>query len=143
MAGVFESTITLEDVFVMVGTKRVPLAPELAGYLALEIAEGADDTDGDVDPRSVYIAEEGTVALVKRRDPPAGDPEGSIRAILGRLLEASGSKTPALTAAARRRSMRNLRVLSEELEAALIPVNRAAGRRALARLAASEVIDVA
>lgn len=119
----------------MVGTKRVPLAPELAGYLALEIAEGADDTDGDVDPRSVYIAEEGTVALVKRRDPPAGDPEGSIRAILGRLLEASGSKTPALTAAARRRSMRNLRVLSEELEAALIPVNRAAGRRALARLA--------
>jgi hypothetical protein len=135
MAGALESTITLEDVFAMLGTKRVPLAPELAGYLALEIAEGADGQGGDVDPRSVFIAEEGTVALVKRRDPPTGDPEGSIRVILGRLLEASGSRTPALTAAARRKATGNLRALSEELEAALIPVNRAAGRRALARLA--------
>jgi hypothetical protein len=36
MAGALESSITLEDVFAMVGNKRVPLAPELAGYLALE-----------------------------------------------------------------------------------------------------------
>jgi len=135
MAGALESTITLEDVFAMLGAKRVPLAPELAGYLALEIAEGADGAGGDVDPRAVYIAEEGTVALVKPRQAPAGDPEGSIRAILGKLLEASGSRTPALLAAARRKSVGNLRALAEELEAALIPVNRAAGRRALARLA--------
>src|ERR1700722_18657799 len=135
MAGALESSITLEDVFAMVGNKRVPLAPELAGYLALEIAEGADEAGGGVDPRSVYIAEEGTVALVKRREPMSGDAEASIRAMLSRLLEASGSKTAALTAAARRRSTGSLRALSEELEAALIPVNRAAGRRALARLA--------
>jgi hypothetical protein len=135
MAGALEGSITLEDVFVMVGSRKVPLAPELAGYLALEIAEGADEAGGDVDPRSVYIAEEGTVALVKRRDARSGDPEGSIRVILGRLLDASGAKTPALTAAARRRSTGNLHALAEELEAALIPVNRAAGRRALARLA--------
>ncbi len=136
MAGALESSITLDDVFGMVGNKRVPLAPELAGYLALEIAEGADEAGGDVDPKSVYIAEEGTVALVKRRDSSSGgDAEGSIRAMLGRLLDASGSKTVALTAAAKRRSTGSLRALSEELEAALIPVNRAAGRRALARLA--------
>jgi hypothetical protein len=135
MAGALEGSITLEDVFVMVGTKKVPLAPELAGYLALEIAEGADEGGGDVDPRAVYIAEEGTVALVKRREARPGDPEGSIRAILTKLLDASGAKTPALTAAARRRPTGSLRALAEELEAALIPVNRAAGRRALARLA--------
>ena len=41
-----ESSITLEDVFVVVGAKRVPLAPELAGYLALEIAEGAAQAVG-------------------------------------------------------------------------------------------------
>src|SRR5580692_10375375 len=102
MAGALESSITLDDVFAMVGNKRVPLAPELAGYLALEIAEGADEAGGDVDPRSVYIAEEGTVALVKRRpgvEAAGGDAEGSIRAILGRLLDASGSKTAALTTA--------------------------------------------
>jgi hypothetical protein len=135
MAGALESSITLDDVFAMVGAKRVPLAPELAGYLTLEVAEGADEGGGDVDPRAVYIAEEGTVALVKPREALAGNAEASIRAILGRLLEASGSRTAALTAAARRKSTGSLRALSEELEAALIPVNRAAGRRALARLA--------
>ena len=42
----------------------VPLAAELAGYLALEIAEGAaaaaaaTGLGGDVDPRAVFIGEE-------------------------------------------------------------------------------------
>jgi hypothetical protein len=136
MSGTLENSITLDDVFTMVGTRRVPLAPELAGYLALEVAESADPAGGDVDPRSVYIADEGTVALVRpRRDGMTGDAEASIRAILGRLLDASGSQTPALASTARRKSQGNLHSLSLELEAALIPVNRAAGRRALARLA--------
>jgi hypothetical protein len=135
--GTLESSVTLDDVFVVVGARRVPLAPELAGYLALEIAEGASHAAGDVDPRSVYIGEEGSVALVvrPRREQPAGDAEASIRAILTKLLEVSGSQTPALASAARRRPSAGLNGLVEELEAALIPVNRAAGRRALARLA--------
>ena len=138
MSGALESSVTLDDVFVVVGAKRVPLAPELAGYLTLEIAEGSAQALGDVDPRSVYIGEEGTVALVNRprRDPPTGDTESSIRAVLARLLEASGSQTPGLGSVAggggRTPGMGSL---IEELEAALIPVNRAAGRRALARLA--------
>jgi len=134
--GALESSITLEEVFLVVQAKRVPLAPELAGYLVLEIAEHADPAGGDVDPRSVFVGEEGTVALVRpRREAPSGDAEASVRSTLARLLEASGSHTPALAAAARRKSGPGLRVLAEEIEAALIPVNRAAGRRALARLA--------
>ena len=136
MSNALEVSITLDDVFAVVQNKRAPLAPELAGYLALEIAEGADGKGGDVDPRSVYIADEGTVALVRpKRDAAVGNAEASIRSILGRLLEASGSQTPALAAASRRKATGNLGALVEELEAALIPVNRAAGRRALARLA--------
>jgi hypothetical protein len=134
--GALDSSVTLDEVFAVVVQKRVPLAPELAGYLALEIAEHADPQGGDVDPRSVFVGEEGTVALVKpRRETATGDAEASIRAALARLLEASGSQTPALTAACRRRNGAGLPALAEELEAALIPVNRAAGRRALARLA--------
>ena len=133
-----ESSITLDDVFVVVGAKRVPLAPELAGYLALEIAEGSGNA-GEVVPKSVYIGEEGSVALVKRRDAQAGgeglDAESSIRALLAKLLDASGSQTAALAGVARRKTTTGLAALIEELEAALIPVNRAAGRRALARLA--------
>jgi hypothetical protein len=134
--GALDSSVTLEEVFVVVRAKRVPLAPELAGYLVLEIAEHADPSGGDVDPRCVFVGEEGTVALVRpRREASNGDAEASIRTTLARLLEASGSQTPALAAAARRKGGPGLQVLSEEIEAALIPVNRAAGRRALARLA--------
>lgn len=130
-----ETSITLEDVFTVVEAKRVPLAPELAGYLTLEIADGTDAGSGDVEPRTVFISEEGTVALVRpKKDAIAGNAEASVRALLAKLLEASGSGTPALTTAAKRRPGNGLPALVEELEAALIPVNRAAGRRALARL---------
>ncbi|AKV01466.1 Proline-rich protein [Labilithrix luteola] len=131
-----ETSITLEEVFAVVETRRVPLAPELAGYLTLEIADGARAMEGEVETRTVYISEEGTVALVRpKREGVTGDAETSVRAILGKLLEASGSPTPALSAAAKRKSGSGLSSLVTELEAALIPVNRAAGRRALARLA--------
>jgi hypothetical protein len=134
--GALDASVTLEDVFAVVVAKRVPLAPELAGYLVLEIAEHADPNGGDLDPRSVFVSEEGTVALVKpKREGATGDAEESLRSALARLLEASGSQTPALTAASKRKSGGGLPGLAEELEAALIPVNRAAGRRALARLA--------
>jgi hypothetical protein len=134
--GTLDSSVTLEEVFAVVGTKRVPLAPELAGYLLLEVAEHADPNGGDLDPKSVFVGDEGTVALVKpRREGATGDAEASIRAALARLLDASGSQTPALSAASKRKSGGGLPALAEELEAALIPVNRAAGRRALARLA--------
>jgi hypothetical protein len=134
--GALDSSVTLEEVFAVVGAKRVPLAPELAGYLVLEIAEHANPSGGDVDPKSVFIGEEGTVALVKpKREAANGEAEISIRAMLSRLLDASGSLTPALAAASKRKSGGGLASLVEELETALIPVNRAAGRRALARLA--------
>lgn len=134
-AGALETSVTLEDVFAVVSAKRVPLAPELAGYLALEIADGADARSGEVDTRSVYIGDEGSVALVRPKKDAGGDAEASVRHILARLLEASGSQTPALGACAKRKPGGGLPALVEELEAALIPVNRAAGRRALARLA--------
>src|SRR5437868_1880757 len=111
MSGPLESSATLDEVLAIVRAKRVPLAPELAGYLALEIAEGAAGAPGEIDPKQVYIGDEGAVALVRPKpqveeeDPnvshlvpktPKGmeDPEASIRAILAQLLEASGAQTP-------------------------------------------------
>ena len=140
MKGPLEASITVEEVLAVVSTKRVPLAPELAGYLALEIAEGAGGALGEVDARQIYIGDEGSVALVRAKKAGAApsapdDTESSIRAILQKLLDASGSQTPALGAAAKRAPGGGVPALSQELEAALIPVNRAAGRRALARLA--------
>jgi hypothetical protein len=134
--GALDASVTLEEVLTVVGAKRVPLAPELAGYLVLELAEHADPSGGDVDPRAVFVGDEGTVAMIRaRRERVIGDAETSIRTALGRLLEASGSQTPALSAASKRQNGAGLGALAAELEAALIPVNRAAARRALARLA--------
>jgi hypothetical protein len=134
--GAIDASVTLDEVLTVVGTRRVPLAPELAGYLVLEIAEHADPGGGEVEPRSVFIGEEGSVALVKaRREAEIEGAEASVRGMLARLLDASGTQTPALAATAKRRSGSGLQALAQEIEAALIPVNRAAGRRALARLA--------
>ncbi len=133
MTGSLENSVTLEDVLAVVAAKRVPLAAELAGYLALEMAEGVGTVAGALEGPNVYVSDEGTVALVRARKD--GDPEESIRTLLGRLLEAGGTQTPSLGAAAKKAAGNGSVGLARELEAALIPVNRAAGRRALARLA--------
>lgn len=133
------ASVTLDEVLAVVATKRVPLAPELAGYIALELAEAPAARDRGVEPHHVYIGDEGTVAIVHAKadleDGAEPDPDTSIRALLGKLLEAGGANTPALAAVARNKAGAGTAGLARELEAALIPVNRSAGRRALARLA--------
>src|SRR6185295_8517112 len=122
MTGPLEASITLEEVFAVVSAKRVPLAPELAGYLTLEIAEGTSGVPGGIDTNHVYIGEEGSVALVRpKRDAAPGDAERSVREILKKLLDASGSHTPALAAASKKTTGGGIPQLVEELEAALIP----------------------
>ncbi len=129
-----DASVTLEEIFDVVSQKRAPLAPELAGYLVLELGEGAANA-GEIDPKYVYVSEEGSVALVRGPDDPTGDSEASLRSLLAKLLETAGAQTPALASVARRKGGAGVAVLVEELEAALIPVNRSAGKRALARLA--------
>lgn len=136
MTDALAGSVTLLDVLSIVSQRRVPLAPELAGYLALEIAEQCAADDSLVDASTVYVSEEGSVAVVRaKKGETSGSTEASIRALLGKLLEASGSQTPALAAAARKKPGAGVGSVTEDIEAALIPVNRAAGRRALARLA--------
>jgi hypothetical protein len=131
-----DASVTLEEVFAVLATKRVPMAPELAGYLVLEIAERVDPSAGEIDPSRIFVGDEGTVVFIKRRTGDAtGDAETSVRGLLARLLLVGGVLTPGLSAAARRPSGAGLHALAGELETALIPVNRAAGRRALGRLA--------
>jgi hypothetical protein len=129
-----DASVTLEEIFAVVSQKRAPLAPELAGYLVLELAEGIGNA-GEIDVRYVYVSEEGSVALVRGPNEATGDAEGSLRRLLGKLLETAGAQTPALASVAKRKGGAGVSVLVEELEASLIPVNRSAGKRALARLA--------
>ena len=75
MSGPLENSVTVEDVIAVVAAKRVPLAAELAGYLALEMAEGAGTSPGALDAAQVYVSDEGSVALVRAKKDGDADSE--------------------------------------------------------------------
>jgi hypothetical protein len=131
-----DSSVTLEELLSVATAKRVPLAAELAGYLLLEMIEHVDPNGGNLDMKSIFVGEEGSVVVT--RSPLAAassNVEASLREVLGKLLDASSSHAPALAATAKRTAGAGLSALTEEIETGLIPINRAAGRRALGRLA--------
>ena len=132
MSSPLDSSVTLGAALELVESRRIPIAPEVAGYLCLELAERASMQPGGLVPEGVFLGEEGSVAFVPRA--AADAPEQFVRSLLKRLLEASASRPAALwqvTASTRP----GLEGLVRELEAALIPLNRMASRRSLARLA--------
>jgi hypothetical protein len=104
----------------------------------LEIAESGATGESGLDATSVFIGEEGTVGIVQPKGAAARtglDGEQALRDLLLELLEASGAQTPGLLAVAKKSSTGgDVASVIAQLESALIPVNRAAGRRALARL---------
>ena len=119
--------------------RAASLVPETSGYLALAVGDATSRLPFAIDPRLVLLTTEGNVGITKRGEllPPRHAARG-LREILARLLAVStGSAMPSLSAAARPReeSDRGVDAVVDEIEAALIPVNRAAARRALARLA--------
>lgn len=132
--------LNLEQVISAARVRKAPMASETAGYLALAVADALAVSPGVVRDTDVMLNTEGTVwvAGAQRIDDPVA-PERSVRALLQRLLAAAAGSSPALTACARRANGPGLRSLIEELETALIPVNRDAARRAIARLAREAV----
>lgn len=132
MSSPLDSSVTLGDALALVEARRIPIAPEVAGYLCLELAERASMQPGGLLPEGVFLGEEGSVAFVPRQGGEA--PEQFVRTLLRRLLDASASRPAALwqvTTSTRP----GVEGLVRELEAALIPLNRMASRRSLARLA--------
>ncbi len=131
--------VTLNEVLAAASIRAASLVPEIAGYLLLAIGDATSRLPFAVDDRVVMLTTEGNVGITKRGEmlsPHQG--AANLRATLARLLAVStGTAMPSLTAAARPReeSDRGVEAVIEEIEAALIPVNRAAARRALARLA--------
>ncbi len=131
-----ETELNLEQVLAAARLRRAPLTPETAGYIALAVADSLAVSPGIVRDHDVVLGSDGTVVVsgAQRTDDPASA-ERSVRLILGKLLGAAAGSAPALNACARRGASAGMRALVEQLEAALIPVNREAARRAIARLA--------
>lgn len=131
--------VTLDEVFAAASVRAASLVPETSGYLALAVGDATSRLPFAIDERNVMLTTEGNVGITRRGEvlpPPAA--AAGLRDILARLLAVStGTTMPALAAAGRPRdeSDRGVEAVVGEIEAALIPVNRAAARRALARLA--------
>jgi hypothetical protein len=130
-----DTVIHLDVVLEAVVARQVPLAAETAGYLLLDLASACANENLAIEPSAVVVSEEGVVAIVQASEVDEPRTEASLRALLEALLRAGGSHTPALAAAAERTSEGQRELFVAELEAALIPLNRSAGRRAVARLA--------
>jgi hypothetical protein len=131
--------VTLDEVFSAATARAASLVPETSGYLALAVGDATSRLPFAIDDRNVMLTTEGNVGITKRGEVlPPRIAAGGMRDVLSRLLSVSmGTAMPALAHAARPReeSDRGVDAVIEEIEAALIPVNRAAARRALARLA--------
>ena len=129
--------VTLDEVFAAASARAASLVPETSGYLALAIGDATSRLPLLHDDRALMLTTEGGMSASRRGD--VVTPEKAAKAMrdtLARLLAVSSGTMPGLAAAARPRdeSARGVDAVIEEIEAALIPVNRAAAQRALARL---------
>ncbi|NUO51173.1 MAG: hypothetical protein HOV80_20130 [Polyangiaceae bacterium] len=136
------TSVTLDEVFAAAQARAASLVPETSGYLALAVADASARLPYLLEDPMVMLTSEGTVKV--SRGTQVVPPEESatrIRELLARLLDCSAGSMPALAATAKPRSESadDVETFIRELEAALVPVNRAAARRALARLARETV----
>lgn len=126
--------VTLLDVLGAAQAGHVPLAPETAGYLTLGVADALAAAPRAPEATDVVLSEDGDVEVLARAPASPRAAEMAARSMLSQLLGVAGNRAPALSAAAKRRANAGPSAFVVELEAALIPVNRAAARRTLARL---------
>ncbi|HVU01106.1 MAG TPA: hypothetical protein VHE30_05115 [Polyangiaceae bacterium] len=127
-------SVTIEDVLNAVRAHAASVTGETAGYLVLGVADRLAGSPGRFAAAVAHLAEDGSVSMADVADGTPDELESDLRALLGAFLGCSRGATPALLRIARTAEPRGLGHLVAELEAALIPVNRSAGRRALSRV---------
>lgn len=126
-------SVSLSEVKRAARAHRAPLAGESAGYLVLALADQVLTAPRIVTASDVRLGEDGGLRIVRGEASSDGAAEQALRQTLDELLLVASSGSAALMRAGRR-APTGLAALVKELEAALIPVNRAAAKRALSRL---------
>lgn len=126
--------ISIAQLVELAGRQRVAVPAELAGCIVLAAADQLLQAPLELAPADLLLFEDGYVRLSGGRESEPAVAERRLRELLGTLLAGVSSVTPALLRAARRQSGGDLSTFVKELEIALVPTNRGASRRALARL---------
>jgi hypothetical protein len=126
--------VTLLEVLAAAQARRSSLVGETIGYLVLAVADQVVDAPRRVAADAVLVKEDGAVCVQSSRACSSTEAEADLRSLLGELLAASRTSAGPLGRLAMREHPAGVRGLVSALEAALVPINRAAGRRALGRL---------
>ncbi len=125
-------TVNLEQIVVAGEARKASVAGEVAGYLILLAADQLLRAPREFESVDLVLDERGSVSVEHGVACDSELAADLLRESLGELLGVSRPLPPALLRATRKSS--DVADLIRELEAALIPVNRAAARRALSRL---------
>lgn len=130
--------ITLSAVIEAARLRRAGVTAEGAGYVVLLAVQELTRSPRRVSADGLLLTELGELRVVDGGAPAPdvleADVENDLRQLLASLTSLAQSVSPALKIAAERASVGRLNALEGELMAALIPINHAAARRALARL---------
>jgi hypothetical protein len=114
--------------------RRVALAGETVGYLVLGWTEELARLHRRVTLRELALSPDGSVSILGGSAANSTEVEADLRAALAELLSVARPLPPALLRVAQRQESVGVDALAKELATALIPLNRGASRRALARL---------
>lgn len=127
-------SVSLVEVMAAATERLAPLAGESAGHVVLAVADQIVETPRLVRASEVHLEPNGAVKLAGATACDEAQCEQNLRTLLDGLMLVAHSGGAGLVRAGRRPATGNLRQLINELEVALIPANRAAARRSLARL---------
>lgn len=127
-------SVSLVEVMVAASQRLAPLSGECAGHAVLAAADQLLMSPRLVGAADVLIEESGSVRLGHGQAADARGCDEGLRGLLDGLLGVAHSGGAGLLRVGRRPATGDLAQLVKELEVALIPANRAAARRSLARL---------
>ncbi|MCB9596290.1 MAG: hypothetical protein H6719_26445 [Sandaracinaceae bacterium] len=130
---------TIEDLIATMKERRVRIPSEIGAFIALEVCEALASGPAAVRPAEVRVADDGAISVFA--PPGSATSEEAARAVvalLGGLLVAAGTGVPrvlvGLLEAGPSSGRWDLASLRDDLEASLVPLNRSAARRVLARM---------
>ena len=113
---------------------QVSVPAELGGCIVLAAADQLVSRPLEIAPSQLMLFEDGVLRISGGISSDETTAESRLRELLGSLLRGACAVTPALLRAARRSSAGDMLAFVRELEIALVPTNRGAAKRALARL---------
>jgi len=132
--------ITVTELLNTLQQRRARLPAEIGAFVALRCLEQCAGEPGEVSPEGVELTDAGEVLLTEKAQGASQEAVArSIVGLLGRLLVAAGSGIPPMMLSLVEQGSGDdgqslLDSLRGELEASLVPLNRSASERVLARL---------